>query len=662
MKNLSLAAKMGMGFGFIILLLVIVSIVSWRGLSGVADGFVEYRGLAKDTNLSGRLQANMLMVRMNVKDFNATGSAKDIKQFDEYLAKMDVFIEEAHKEINNPERAEKIDIVTDKMHEYEKAFERVKEIRVERDMIVGERLRGYGPSMEKSLTEIMKTAKEDSDAEAAYEAGIVLRHMLLGRLYGQKYLSTNAPADFDRIKSEYSSLFKVVDTLDAMLQNPTRRALNDKVKEEAKIYIDAFTDLDRIIQERNDIITNTLDIIGPQVAAAVEAVKLSVKEEQDILGPIVQAKSENAIRLTLIISAIAILVGIVFGVVLTRSITGPVQKVVDFVEKVAKGDFTDTLTVDQQDEIGKMSHSLSNTVTELGVMIKEIITGVNTLSSSSTELAAISTQLSSTSETASDRSNNVASASEQMSVNMSSVSAAMEQSASNVGMVATAAEEMSATVNEIAENAARAKSISEGAVIQSEQTSLKMNDLGKAAGKIGKVTEAITEISEQTNLLALNATIEAARAGEAGKGFAVVANEIKELAKQTAAATVDIKNQIDEMQGTTNSTIEDIQIISGVINEINDVITTIATAVEEQSTATSEISQNVAQAAAGIGEVNENVAQSSIAIQDVSRDINQISEGSNEINDSSQNVNQSANDLSKLAEQLNSLVSRFKVA
>ncbi|MCP3891614.1 MAG: HAMP domain-containing protein [Desulfobulbaceae bacterium] len=662
MKNLSLAAKIGMGFGVVILLLAAVSIISWRGISGVTDGFVDYRGLARDTNLSGRLQANMLMVRMNVKDFNATGSAKDIRQFDEYVEKMNTFIEEAQKEINNPERAKKIDFVNERMNEYEKAFERVKEIRVQRNMIVNERLRGYGPSMEKALTKIMQTAKDDSDADAAYEAGIVLRHMLLGRLYGQKYLGTNAPADFDRVKAEYVSVFERVSILDKMLQNPTRRALNDKVKEEAQIYIDAFTDLDKIIQERNNIIANTLDKIGPQVAAAVEDVKLSVKGEQDILGPIVQAKSESAIRFTLIISAIAIVVGIIFGIVLTRSITGPVQKVVDFVETVGKGDFTNTLKVDQQDEVGKMSSSLSKTVTELGSMIKEIITGVNTLSSSSTELAAISTQLSSTSETASDRSNSVASASEQMSVNMSSVSAAMEQSASNVGMVATAAEEMSATVNEIAQNAARAKSISEGAVIQSEQTSHKMNDLGKAAGKIGKVTEAITEISEQTNLLALNATIEAARAGEAGKGFAVVANEIKELAKQTAEATVDIKNQIDEMQGTTNSTIEDIQTISGVINEINDVISTIATAVEEQSAATSEISENVAQAASGIGEVNENVAQSSIAIQDVNRDINQISEGSAEINNSSQNVNESANDLSKLAEQLNTLVGRFKVA
>ena len=68
-----------------------------------------------------------------------------------------------------------------------------------------------------------------------------------------------------------------------------------------------------------------------------------------------------------------------------------------------------------------------------------------------------------------------------------------------------------------------------------------MAELGTAAQEIGKVVETITEISEQVNLLALNATIEAARAGEAGKGFAVVANEIKDLARQTATDTGEIK-------------------------------------------------------------------------------------------------------------------------
>jgi methyl-accepting chemotaxis protein len=98
-----------------------------------------------------------------------------------------------------------------------------------------------------------------------------------------------------------------------------------------------------------------------------------------------------------------------------------------------------------------------------------------------------------------------------------------------------------------------------------------MTALGELAKMIGKVTETITEISEQTNLLTMNA-IEAARAGEAGKGFAVVANEKKELTKQTPAANVDIKSQIDGMQSTTGSTIPDIVKISEIMLEINNMI------------------------------------------------------------------------------------------
>ncbi|MGB3211689.1 MAG: methyl-accepting chemotaxis protein [Desulforhopalus sp.] len=520
----------------------------------------------------------------------------------------------------------------------------------------------YGSSVANDLNELMSSANNTKNTGVSFHSGVALEHLLLGRLFVVKFQNSSASTDAAQVASEFAKVFTNLDQIDRILQEPALRTLKEKIEKESKIYLDAFVQYSELIYERDDIIQGTLQKIGLEMATAVESIKISVNKEQDVLGQTVQSKTKNAIRLTLIISLIAVIAGIVFSIFLTRSITGPVQKVVDFVDKVAKGDFTSSLMIDQQDEVGKMSIALSNTVSELGKMIKDIITGVTTLSSSSTELAAISTQLSSTSDSASERANSVASASEEMSVNMSSVSAAMEQSASNVGMVATAAEEMSTTVSEIAGSAAKAKTISENAVVQSQESARKVTELGTAADKIGKVTEVITEISEQTNLLALNATIEAARAGEAGKGFAVVANEIKELAKQTAEATVDIKVQIEGMQGTTSSTISDIKTISEVINEINDVITTIATAVEQQSAATSEISENVAQAAAGISEVNENVAQSTVAIQDVNRDISEISSGSIEINSSSRNVNQSANELSKLAEQLSDLVSRFKVA
>jgi methyl-accepting chemotaxis protein len=526
-------------------------------------------------------------------------------------------------------------------------------------------------SMEKNSVVI-----KDRSVESAAFMGIA-RQMKLDTVQIQQWLTDISATrgldglndGFDEAQKSYDSfvtglaqfkrMYEKKDSADGIKQvEEIEKALvsyYEAGKKMAQAYVDGGPEMgNKFMASFDEAAENMTENLTPFVEA-------QESELAESLSAIVQSagKTQNFI---LIAGLLTLLAGAAIAFFTTRSITGPIQKVIDFVDKVAKGDFTSCLNIDQQDEIGKMSTALCTTISELGSMIKEIISGVTTLSSSSTDLATISTQLTSTSATASERARNVASTSEEMSVNMSSVSAAMEQSASNVTMVATAAEEMSATVNEIAQNTSKAKSISEKAVIQSQESAKKVTELGTAASKIGKVTEVITEISEQTNLLALNATIEAARAGEAGKGFAVVANEIKELARQTASATVDIRVQIEGMQGTTNSTIADIKIISEVINEINDVITSIASAVEQQSAATSDISENIAQAAGGIGEVNENVAQSSIAIQDVTRDITEISNASTEINSSSQNVNESANELSTLAEKLNSLVRRFKVA
>lgn len=388
-------------------------------------------------------------------------------------------------------------------------------------------------------------------------------------------------------------------------------------------------------------------------------------EREETLMEVRKADSHKSATLakTFILLGSLLIIAISLGVSLlvSRAITLPVNKAVELANAIAQGDMTKKLDITSKDEIGDLASALNKISSDLGLMIKDITQGVTTLSSSSTELSAVASQLSTSAGDGSSKAHTVATSAEEMSNNMSSVSAAMEESSSNVSMVASSTEEMSATINEIAQNAERAKGISEQAVVQSENTSQKINDLGQAASKIGKVTEAITEISEQTNLLALNATIEAARAGEAGKGFAVVANEIKDLAKQTADATVDIKNQIENMQATTDGTIADIETIGKVIDEIHSVINTIAAAVEQQSAATSEISENVSQASSGIDEVNENVAQSSIAISDVTKDITEISRTAEEINSSSGNVQDSANELSKLAGQLDNLVKRFIV-
>ncbi len=109
---------------------------------------------------------------------------------------------------------------------------------------------------------------------------------------------------------------------------------------------------------------------------------------------------------------------------------------------------------------------------------------------------------------------------------------------------------------QIARNYSKAHSITGTPVSQGDRGRPDAGPQGHSPD-IGKITKTITEISEQTNLLALNATIEAARAGEAGKGFAVVAHEIKELARQTAAATDDIEEKVEGIQGSTTGAAQD---------------------------------------------------------------------------------------------------------
>ena len=386
-----------------------------------------------------------------------------------------------------------------------------------------------------------------------------------------------------------------------------------------------------------------------------------------LLSEIDKSEAFAAIKTLQWVAIVVSIIGIV-GIVLTallitRSIVKPVQGVVASLTELSQGegDLTTRLPVSTKDEIGQLAERFNDFMEKLQTMIQDIAKGVETLSSSSTELSAISQQMSSSAEQTSGKSNTVATAAEEMSTNMSSVSAAMEQSSTNTSMVASAAEEMTATINEIAKNAEKARHISDQAVQRTNGAGEQMSELGLAANAIGKVTETITEISEQTNLLALNATIEAARAGEAGKGFAVVANEIKDLAKQTSEATLDIKRQIDGIQNSTGSTVEAIERIGEVINNVNDIVSTIATAVEEQSVSTKEIAANISQVSIGIGEVNENIAQSSQVTEDITREITEVNQASSEIANSSSQVRLSADELSQLAEQLNGMVGRFQV-
>ncbi|MFP4168630.1 MAG: methyl-accepting chemotaxis protein [Desulfonatronovibrionaceae bacterium] len=450
--------------------------------------------------------------------------------------------------------------------------------------------------------------------------------------------------------------------------NEAQRVYQNVMQPASKEVFSYFDELLALAEEvdalRDELNELAMGPVYTEAQEVMDGVEDLVHLNEQIAGQAVQDADSNArfIQiLTLAGMVLGTIIAIVLGSILTLSITRPLYKGVQFAKKMAAGDFSSELDIDQKDEVGSLARALNEMVRSNAEMFRDINNGVNTLASSSTELNTISEDMAKRSEGTASKANSVATAAEEMSSNMNSVAAAMEQASTNVSTVASSSEEMSATISEIAENSERAKNITNDAVQKSQETSKRVNELGNAASEISKVTESITAISSQTNLLALNATIEAARAGEAGKGFAVVANEIKELAQQTASATDEIKGRIQAIQDATGMTVSEIEEISQVINDIDSIISTIAAAVEEQSTTTRDIAENVGQAASGIQEVNENVSQSSSVAGEIAREIAEVNNSAGEISNSSAQVRQSADELSKLSERLKNLVSRFKV-
>ena len=218
--------------------------------------------------------------------------------------------------------------------------------------------------------------------------------------------------------------------------------------------------------------------------------------------------------------------------------------------------------------------------------------------------------------------------------------------ASGIGSVSASTEEMTASIQELARSSQQASSLSKEAGQKSQEASEVITDLGKASEDIGQIVKVINSIAQQTNLLALNATIEAARAGEAGKGFAVVANEVKELAKQTAVATEDISNKINNVQESTEKAVLSVREIDSKITQMSDIAVSTASSVEEQSVTTN-----------GVSEI---LQEQSKSVDSISNIINFVTESALKSSDGAEKSLEAAKNLAELSESLITLVKNSK--
>ena len=372
---------------------------------------------------------------------------------------------------------------------------------------------------------------------------------------------------------------------------------------------------------------------------------------------------KKMLKITAFIFLVCLVTGVSLTVFFSNLFTKGIRYAVELVEKVGAGDLS--MNINARDagtnELGRILKAVAGMSSNLQRFIRDIQSNAAILKTSSEDLTQVSTQIASNAEETTAQSNTVASASEEATANISGISAATEQMSSSINTVATSIEEMSASLNEVAKNCQKETNIARDANNQAEVTHKLMDQLGSSSKEIGKVINVINDIADQTNLLALNATIEAASAGEAGKGFSVVANEVKELAKQTAKATSEIQEQVQQMQADVENAIKAIETITKSVEEINDVSQTIVSAVEEQSATVNEISKNVMGVSAAAGDISKNVHESAKGLIEVSSNIAGVNTAAADTSRGINNVKNNALNLTKLAAQLSEITRQFKV-
>lgn len=430
----------------------------------------------------------------------------------------------------------------------------------------------------------------------------------------------------------------VVDQIDQLVAMPGLRAvnLNMKTLDDVVAADGSLAPLRQAIQQRK----TGVDLSPGVVSGDRSILVLTHLPQQNwqiglLLPHAVALQTSTAISTTLyasLLPLICVFVAVIlfFG----RQILGWIEETTAQIHSLVKGNVSNRLTVERDDEVGRLRHAVNDYGDHLGQLLVVIGNGANRVKDGAEALNALSDTLTQRASAHMDENTTLAAAINQMSASAAEVS-------QNTVTAAQTAEDAAELVAEgqsvVSRNGEAIGQLADALSNTSEVIDRLAND----TQQVGAVLDVIKAISEQTNLLALNAAIEAARAGEQGRGFAVVADEVRTLAGKTQESASEIENMITQLQnaasegvsviersrGLSQDSIERAQTarerfdaIVGAFTNIKDRTASIATAAEQQARVTDEIHQ----LAERIRTISEQNAQDASQLHSMSRESTEL--------------------------------------